>query len=299
MIAVFGSINVDLVARVARIPAPGETLAGHAFAMVPGGKGANQAVAAARAGAKVAMFGAVGRDALGVNALANLEASGVDLSGVVAVDTPTGVALIHVDAQGENAITVIPGANGDALAAQVPDGALGPATTLVLQLEVPVAEVLLLARRARDLGARVLLNAAPAAAVSDELLRLVDILIVNETEAASIGEAHSLPMAPDPFAKAASGNYQCAVVVSLGPLGALAVRGDVRIMIAAPATAVVDTTGAGDALVGAFAAALDRRVPLRQALAEGVAAGSLACAGPGAQSALPSRSAIADLAATL
>jgi ribokinase len=299
MIAVFGSINVDLVAQVARIPAPGETLAGHAFAMVPGGKGANQAVAAARAGATVAMFGAVGRDTFAVNALANLEASGVDLSGVVAVDTPTGVALIHIDAEGENAITVIAGANGDALAAQVPDSALGPATTLVLQLEVPAAEVLLLARRARDLGARVLLNAAPAAAVSDELLRLVDILIVNETEAATIGTAHDLPTAPEQFAKAASLRYQCAVVVSLGPRGAVAVRDEVRIMIAAPVMTVIDTTGAGDALVGVFAAALDRRSPLRQALADGVAAGSLACAGRGAQSALPARSAVADLAATL
>jgi len=299
MVVVFGSINVDLVAQVSRIPVLGETLAGHAFAMVPGGKGANQAVAAARAGAKVAMFGAVGRDAFAVTALANLETSGVDLSGVVAVDTLTGVAMIHVDAQGENAITVIAGANGDALAAQVPDGALGPGTTLVLQLEVPAAEVLLLARRARDLGARVLLNAAPAAAVSDDLWHLVDILIVNETEAASIGAAHRLPTSPEQFAKAASLRYQCAVIVSLGPLGALAVQDDVRIMIAAPSTTVVDTTGAGDALVGAFAAALDRRAPLRQALADGVAAGSLACAGRGAQSALPARSAIANLAATL
>ncbi len=299
MIAVFGSINVDLVAQVTRIPVPGETLAGHAFAMVPGGKGANQAVAAARAGAKVAMFGAVGRDAFAVTALANLEASGVDLSGVVAVDTPTGVAMIHVDAQGENSITVIAGANGDALAAQVPDGALGTATTLVLQLEVPVAEVMLLARRARDLGAQVLLNAAPAAAVPDDLWHVVDILIVNATEAASVGAAQRLPTSPEQFAKAASLRYQCAVVVSLGPHGALAVHDDVRIMIAAPSTTVVDTTGAGDALVGAFAAALDRRAPLRQALADGVAAGSLACAGRGAQSVLPARSAIANLAATL
>lgn len=299
MVVVFGSINVDLVAQVARIPAPGETLAGHSFAMVPGGKGANQAVAAARAGAKVAMFGAVGRDAFGVSALANLEASGVDLTGVVGVDTPTGVALIHVDAQGENSITVVAGANGDALAAQVSDGALGPSTTLVLQLEVPVAEVLLLAQRARDLGACIVLNAAPAAAVSGELLRRVDFLLVNETEASSVAATHGLPIAPAPFARAASARYRCAVIVSLGPRGAMAVRGDDLIFIAAPSTAVVDTTGAGDALVGAFAAALDRRAPLRQALADGVAAGSLACAGRGAQAALPAQGAIAELAATL
>jgi len=299
MIVVFGSINVDLVAQVARMPAPGETLAGHAFAMAPGGKGANQALAASRAGAMVALYGAVGRDAFGSNALANLEASGVDLSGVVATDTPTGVALIHVDARGENAITVIAGANGDARATQVPDAALDPGNTLLLQLEVPASEVMLLARRARDLGARVLLNAAPAAEASDDLLRLVDILLVNETEAAGIGAALGLPTAPDPFARAVSARYPCAVVVSLGPRGAMAVRGDEHLVIAAPPTAVVDTTGAGDALVGAFAAALDRRATLRQALAEGVAAGSLACAGRGAQAALPDRSAIMELAAAL
>jgi len=299
MIVVFGSINVDLVAQVARIPVPGETLAGHAFAMAPGGKGANQALAASRAGATVALYGAVGRDAFGGNALANLEASGVDLSGVVATDTPTGVALIHVDARGENAITVIAGANGDTRATQVPDAALGPGNTLLLQLEVPVSEVLLLARRARDLGARTLLNAAPAAEVSGDLLRLVGILLVNETEAASIGVALGLPTAPDPFARAVSARYQCTVVVSLGPRGAMAVRRDERFVIAALPTAVVDTTGAGDALVGAFAAALDRRETLRQALADGVAAGSLACAGRGAQAALPDRSAIMELAATL
>jgi ribokinase len=299
MIVVFGSINVDLVAQVARIPGPGETLAGHAFAMVPGGKGANQALAASRTGASVALYGAVGRDAFGGIALANLEASGVDLSGVIATDNATGVALIHVDARGENAITVVAGANGDARAAQVPDAALVPGGTLVLQLEVPAAEVLLLARRAHDLGARVLLNAAPAAEASDDLLRRVDIVVVNETEAACIGGALGESTAPDDFARTVSARYRCAVVVSLGPRGALAVRGDESFLIRAPTTTVVDTTGAGDALVGAFAAALDRRAHLRQALSEGVAAGSLACAGRGAQAALPDRGVIMELAATL
>ena len=297
MVVVFGSINLDLVAQVGRIPAPGETLAGHSFKTVPGGKGANQALAASRAGAQVKMFGAVGRDAFAAKALANLEASGVDLSGVIAVDTPTGVALIHVDARGENAITVIAGANGEARAAQVPDEALGPTSTLVLQLEVPLAEVAQLAHRAH--GARVILNAAPATTLPDDLLRRVDLLIVNETEAAAVGAEHGLPAAPDQFAEAAAARYRCTVVVTLGPRGAIAVHGDERVAVAAPATAVVDTTGAGDALVGTFAAALDRGASLRQALAEGVAAGSLACTGRGAQAALPAQSAIADLAATL
>ena len=297
MVVVFGSINLDLVAQVDRIPAPGETLAGHSFNCAPGGKGANQALAALRAGAQVKLFGAVGIDTFAAAALENLETSGVDLTGVVAVDAPTGVALIHVDARGENAITVIAGANGAARAAQVPDAVLVQATTLVLQLEVPLDEVAQLVSRAG--GARVILNAAPAAALPEDLLRQVDTLIVNETEAAIVGAEHGLPTAVDQFSKAAAARYNCTVVVTQGPRGAIAVRGDETVAVAAPPTTVVDTTGAGDALVGAFAAALDRGASLRQALTEGVAAGSLACTGRGAQAALPARSAIAELAATL
>ena len=219
MVVVFGSINLDLVAQVARIPAPGETLAGRSFVTLPGGKGANQALAAARAGAKVALFGAVGRDAFAASALANLEVSGIDLSGVAGVDAPTGVALIHVDAHGENAITIVAGANADARAAQVPDAALDPGTTLMLQLEVPMAEVAMLARRARGRGAKVILNAAPAAAVSDGLLHLVHVLIVNESEAAHIGAEHELPAMPEQFAASASARHGCAVIVTLGPRG--------------------------------------------------------------------------------
>jgi ribokinase len=299
MVVVFGSINLDLVAQVARIPGPGETLAGWSFMTLPGGKGANQALAAARAGAKVALFGAVGRDAFAASALANLETSGIAMSGVAAVDVATGVALIHVDAHGENAITIVAGANGEARATQVPDAVLGPGTTLMLQLEVPMGEVAMLARRARDRGARVMLNAAPAAAVSDDLLRMVDVLIVNESEAAHIGSEHELPTMPEQFAATASARHGCAVIVTLGPRGALAVRGDERIAIAAPPTRVVDTTGAGDALAGAAAAALDRGASLRAALADGISAGSLACGAHGAQAALPLRGAIAALAETL
>jgi ribokinase len=299
MVVVFGSINLDLVAQVARIPSPGETLAGQSFTTLPGGKGANQALAAARAGAAVALFGAVGRDAFAQSALANLETSGVDLSGVTAVDARTGVALIHVDARGENAITIVAGANAAAHAAQVPDALLDPGTTLMLQMEVPLAEITPLARRARVRGARIMLNAAPAAAVPDDLLRLLDVLLVNESEAARIGSEQGLPAMPEHFAASASARFGCAVIVTLGPRGAIAVRGDERISIAAPPTRVVDTTGAGDALAGALAAALDRGASLRTALTEGIAAGSLACGAHGAQAAMPERDAIVALAATL
>ena len=297
MVVVFGSINLDLVAQVARMPVPGETVRGQAFATAPGGKGANQALAAARAGASVKMFGAVGRDTFGAAALANLEASGVDLAGVIAVAAATGVAMIHVDAHGENAITVVAGANDEAHAGQVPDEALRPDAVLVMQLEVPLAEVMALAGRAR--GTRIILNAAPALAMPEELLQTIDTLVVNESEAAFTAAELDLPEESGQFAVDASERYGCTVVVSLGSRGALAAREGVLVMIAAPATDAVDTTGAGDALVGAYAAALDRGASLRQALAEGVAAGSLACTRHGAQAALPMRAEIAALAATL
>ena len=297
MVVVFGSINLDLVAQVARMPVPGETVRGQAFATAPGGKGANQALAAARAGASVKMFGAVGRDAFGAAALANLEASDVDLTGVIAVDAATGVAVIHVDAHGENAITVVAGANDEAHAGQVPDNALRPEAILVMQLEVPLAEVMALAGRAR--GTRIVLNAAPALALPGELLQMIESLVVNESEAAFAAAELGLPAAPEQFAMETSARYGCAVVVSLGSRGAIAAREGELMLIAAPATDAVDTTGAGDALVGAFAAALDRGASLRQALAEGVAAGSLACTRHGAQAALPTRAEIAALAATL
>src|SRR5436190_3226660 len=141
MIVVFGSINIDLVATVERLPAAGETLRGRSFSMSPGGKGANQALAARRAGASVAMYGAVGRDPFAEPALALLREDGVDLANVRTVAAATGVALIHVDANGENAITVVAGANGHATADQVPDDALGASTIVIMQLETPLAEV--------------------------------------------------------------------------------------------------------------------------------------------------------------
>jgi ribokinase len=297
MVVVFGSINLDLVAQVARMPLPGETVRGQAFATAPGGKGANQALAAARAGAGVMMFGAVGRDEFGAAALANLEAAGVDLAGVIAVDAATGIAMIHVDAHGENAITIVAGANAEAFAGQVPDTTLRPDAILLMQLEVPLAEVAALAGRAR--GTRIVLNAAPALELPEDLLRMIDTLVVNESEAAFTAAELGLPEESGQFAVDASERYGCTVVVSMGSRGALAAREGELVIVAAPAMVVVDTTGAGDALVGAYAAALDRGASLRQALTEGVAAGSLACTRRGAQAALPTHAEIAALAATL
>ena len=299
MIVVFGSINVDLVARVPRFPRPGETLTGGSFAALPGGKGGNQALAARRAGANVTLIGAVGADAFASTALAVLVSAGVDVSRVRRTGGTSGVALIQVDAQGENCIAVIPGANADADPADVPDAVLGPDTTLVMQLELPLAVVRAMTLRARSRGARIILNAAPARALPDEVLAAVDVLVVNEIEAASVsGEDHV-----DASAQSRAGTlyrrYGCATVVTLGAQGALAMAEGRLLRLPAPVVRVVDTTGAGDALAGALAAALDRGAAWPRALAEGVAAGSLACAAEGAQPALPDAAAIGALAATL
>lgn len=296
MIFVFGSINIDLVARIERLPRPGETIAGIAFAMLPGGKGANQALAARRAGADVAIAGAVGTDPFAAAALSGLVAVGVDVAQVRRDAAPTGVALIHVEASGQNAITVIPGANASVQAAGVPDAALHSGTVLVLQLEVPFDAVCAIASRARECGARVVLNAAPAQALPASLLANVDVLVVNAIEAATLAAGLGLPDAPEGFASALHRRRGCAVIVTLGPGGVIAAVDGSLWTAPAPRVDVVDTTGAGDAFVGALAAALDRRAAWARAIVEGVAAGSLACTVAGAQPALPMAAAIAPLA---
>jgi ribokinase len=289
VVIVFGSINLDLVVRVARLPRPGETLAGASFATSPGGKGANQALAARRAGAAVAMFGAVGRDAFAAPALALLDAAGVDLAGVRATDAATGVALIHVDDAGQNAITVVPGANALACAADVPDAVLGPATMLMLQFETPHAESLALAERARARGTRVVLNPAPAALLSPAWLDAIDVLIVNETEAGEVARPLGLPATPREFAAALSARRGLVVVATLGGEGAFAAAAGIGYRLPALEVEARDTVGAGDAFAGALVAALDRGEDVDTALALATAAGSIACTRPGAQAALPSR----------
>ena len=297
MLVVFGSINVDLVARVPRLPRRGETLAGSRFTIVPGGKGANQALAASRAGAAVRLFGCVGRDAMGPIALRNLREAGIDVSGVREVDAPTGVALIHVDDAGENCITIVAGANAEARAAQVPGGSLGPGTTLVMQLEVAIEEVAALAERARGRGARIVVNAAPAQRLPARLLDAVDVLVVNETEAGILGGAgDDADMRSRCLRLAAHGRV---VIVTCGARGAVyAWQGELREQ-PAPRIDAVDTVGAGDACTAAIAAALDRGEDIPRAVREGVAAGTLACLREGAQDAAPPRDDITRVAATL
>lgn len=270
-IIVVGSINLDLVASAPRLPVPGETVTGAVLARHPGGKGANQALAARRLGAEVVLIGRVGADRMADEALALLRAEGVDLSGV-AVDpaAPTGVALIAVDPSGENQIVVTAGANHAATPADLPDRIDGP---LIVQLELPVAVVEGAVARATGF---VCANLAPAVAVSEALLRRCDLIVVNAGESAAYGEA----------LRAARGR----VVVTRGAEGAEMFDGGVRVAGAIPpAVVATDATGAGDAFVGAITLALVEGLTPEAALRFACAAGALAATRPGAQPSLPTR----------
>ena len=283
MIVVFGSINLDLIFALPSIPRPGETVLGPDTRIEPGGKGGNQAVAAARDGAAVIMAGAVGRDALAAGALRLLRAAGVDLSRVVETGATTGCAAIAVDSAGNNAIAVGSGANRLADAAQVEDALLSPATTLLLQMEVPVAQTAALIRRARARGARIVLNLAPAAPLPEDALRAPDLLLVNETEAASLA-AH---LGCDGDAAALHVRLGVGVVRTLGADGIDAANADGVVMLPARSIVPVDTTAAGDCFAGVLAAALDRGATLTAALQRANAAAALCCMRAGSQGSIP------------
>jgi ribokinase len=283
MILVFGSINIDLLVPVQELPRPGETMLGGDYRLLPGGKGANQALAARRAGAAVTMAGAVGNDAFADTALELLQRDGVDLGLVRRVARPTGCAAIMVGGAGENLIAVAPGANAEAKSAAVPDEMLGPGTIVLCQMEVPATETVALIRRAASRGARTILNLAPALAIDANLLSDLDLLIANEAEAAALGG--------DP-GRVAQGLRQ-GVIVTRGTAGSTACLADgERIDIPALTIDAVDTTGAGDTFVGVLAAGIDQGMALAIALRRASAAAGLACLAHGAQTAMPDCAAI-------
>ena len=290
-VVVLGSANVDLVLGVTELPRPGETALAQRSARACGGKGANQAIAAARAGARTSFLGAVGDDADGAVLRAGLCEAGVDLSALRTVDAPTGVAVVLVDARGENSIVVVPGANADTSSLGAAELALVRSARVLLgQLETPPARFAQAARAARAHGVRVLLNAAPGdRALTDELWPLLDVLIVNEHEAAALARR-----AADAAADELLARVPC-LVVTLGPRGALiATRDRGRVRVPAPEPArVVDTTGAGDAFCGVLAASLAEGEELAGAVARANAAGSLAVEHAGAAPTMPSAEAIA------
>lgn len=290
MIVVFGSINLDFIATLEHLPKPGETALGATYITAPGGKGANQALVAARMGAKVKMIGAVGRDSVAVEALALLSAEGVDLTGVRDVELPTGAAFIGVDAQGENLIMVASGANAAVNADALRALKLTENDILLVQREVPERELANAVGYAHAQGARVILNAAPAGRVAPELLLALDVLITNEHEAAIVAQGLGITATdPGEIARIIDAEHGVATIVTLGAAGAIGWTGGVRRPVSAPAITAIDTVGAGDCFCGAFAAALDAGFGFTGALARAVAAGSLACRKAGAQPSFPLR----------
>ncbi|MEW6742042.1 MAG: ribokinase [Planctomycetota bacterium] len=296
---VLGSLNMDLVARVASFPRAGETVAGEDLMYLPGGKGANQAAALARLGASVRLAGCVGHDVFGDTLRASLQHLGVDVTDVrIDPQAATGVALIVVDAGGENRIIVTAGANGrvDPEGSRAIAAALRPEDSLLMQLEIPIGSVSAAAASARERGARVILNAAPARPLPSALLPLIDVLIVNETEAAALaGESCVTPANAARVAGCLRRRGPGLVAITLGEAGAVVAYQGGTVERPAPRVDVVDTTAAGDAFVGGFAAALGRTGDPALALAEGVAAGSAACRRLGAQPSLPDRREVEEL----
>jgi ribokinase len=294
MILVFGSLNMDLVMTVPVLPKPGETVLCPGYTLKPGGKGNNQAVAAARAGAPVAMAGCVGPDAFGSGLVENLVRAGVDTSDINLVEQPTGCAMICVDADAENFITVASGANLAAASDRIADSKLGPGTTVLMQMEVPAEQNWALIRRAHDLGSRTVLNVAPAADVPSDILKLIDVLVVNEHEAADIGGRLGLSTSSSTgLARDLARTCGVTCVVTLGSAGALMAESGGALWTAAPLKInPVDTTGAGDAFCGILTAALDGGAEPKDALHRASVGASLACMALGAQESLPTSEAI-------
>ncbi|MFJ3537711.1 ribokinase [Streptomyces sp. NPDC090109] len=285
-IVVLGSTNMDLVAYVPRAPAIGETVTGRSFRTIPGGKGANQAVAAARAGAEVAMIGAIGTDGFGAQLRATLEHCAVDTDLLRTVEGPSGTAHIVVDDEGGNAIVVVPGANGTVTSLTHGDEALiGTADSLLLQLELPLSVVVEGATTARRLGVRTVLTPSPARPLPPELLAVTDLLVPNEHEAAA------LTGLADPRAAAEALLRDVPeVVITLGAAGSLhAARGAEPVAVPARRVRAVDTTGAGDTFVGALAVALGEGRPAPEALAWAQTAAALSVLREGASTSMPYR----------
>jgi ribokinase len=297
-VTVVGSVNRDMLLRVASLPRAGQTVVGHGLVSAIGGKGANQAVAAVRLGAEVRLVARVGAD--GTGELAALRREGVDTAWCLIDDVlPTGLAVVQVDAAGENLITIAPGANGALAVSDLPSLSPEPSGRMhvvLLQQEVPADVVLEAARRARAAGAVVVLNPAPFRPLPDGLLALVDVLVPNA------GELGELLAAPEPTTVAEvvdlvrTAALPCpAVVVTLGAKGALVSAGGEQTLVSAPRVDVVDTVGAGDTLCGALAEALGRGTDLVAATRWAVHAAALAVTGEGAQSSMPDARAVRAL----
>ncbi|MBE1585131.1 ribokinase [Nonomuraea angiospora] len=286
MISVFGSANMDLVAYVSEAPKRGETVTGHRFRTVPGGKGANQAIAAARAGAHVAFLGAVGDDGFGAELRATLAQAGIDVRGLREVPGPSGIAHIVVDDEGGNSIIVVPGANGTVTGPSGEDlAAIARSDALLLQLELPMEAVVAAAQAAQVSGVPVYLTPAPARPLPDELLDAVTTIVPNEHEAAAITGAAGAEAALDALLERVE-----EALITLGSEGALyGSRSGERLRVPAVKVDAVDTTAAGDTFVGAFAVARSEGMSVADALGFASTAAALSVQREGASTSMPTR----------
>ncbi len=290
MIIVFGSINMDMFIDSDRMPEVGETVVCPSYETSPGGKGANQALAALRAGAKVALIGRSGDDGMGTRIVTNLRREGVMTSGVAQSPQPTGCAIIFRGSDGQNRIVVASGANAEVTADQVPDEILKPGNVVLMQMETPPEENWILLDRAKKLGAMTILNAAPVRPIPKEIFPLIDVLVVNEIEAAQLSAQIGIKdtdFLKQAAALSAAGPLTC--IVTLGAKGAVAWTKDNKPfhVPALKVDEVVDTTGAGDAWCGTLATALYQGMALEDAMKRASVAASLSCMKKGAQESFP------------
>ena len=291
-ILVIGSSNTDMTAKTKDLPRPGETVLGGVFTMGAGGKGANQAVAARRLGGQVQFICKVGRDMFGDNAVKQYEAEGLDTSGILRSELPSGVALIYVDSHAENCIVVASGANGDLNEADVEASrkAIEDCGILLLQLESPIPSVLKAAKMAHEAGAMVVLNPAPACPLPEELFRYIDLFIPNETELSTFS---GLPVEDVESAQKAAGAMQAKgvgkLIVTMGSKGALICEGGPAVFVPAHKVKAVDTTAAGDTFCGALCVAISEGKTLKEAAEFACAASALTVQKMGAQNSIPFR----------
>lgn len=289
MIVVFGSLNIDLVMHVDYLPFAGETLLSHSYNVLAGGKGANQAAAAALFGSETHMFGSVGADEFGQKALSFLKKISVDTTGIKIRKQPTGSAAICVDKKGENFIVVSAGANQYTSAVQVPDKMLTEKTTILFQMEVPWPQNRELIQKAYTKGARIVLNLAPFAFVPIDVLRQVSVLVLNKGEAVALSKKLELSCQDErTVCQEIAKKLNNICVITLGAQGAFASgKNKIWHVDSLEIPSQVDTTGAGDAFVGVLSAALDKDLELQEALRNASIAGGLNCLSVGAQSGLP------------
>lgn len=292
-VIVFGSINMDLVAKTPRLPVPGETLQGHEFFTAPGGKGANQAVAVARLGIPTKIVARIGSDDFGTQLRHSLGVTGVDTDSVLVEEgVSSGIAVISVDEAGENTIIFVAGANGHVNETDVErlSNLLPGAAVLLIQLEIPMSVVLLAAAAAQKVGCPVILDPAPAQELPEELYGMVDIMTPNQLEASVLVD---FPVDTIESAKNASEvllqRGVDTVMVTLGEQGVFCATGSESFFVPAFSVEAVDTVAAGDAFNGAMAVAIAKGLPLRQAVVWGAAAGALAVTKAGAQPSLPDK----------